>query len=277
MLLREAVEQDGAISSELLYDALGRPNLEREFLAGGAVREIAYEYASGRLASRATSEGGEVVSTTTYLYAPDGRLALASESSGGGHGTASGRSGRTSTWRVSGEALELRAYDRDGRLVSVASYRGAELISREDRAWRDGALVLSLVEAGGKKMTTEYAADGVAAGKPLVLTSEADGATVSVERRSYDESGRLVTVETTARGRTTLVENAYDDEGALYSTRTSIGGALISIVSHESPDVRVEELYDAGLAFARVRYEDGRRVLEEILKDGVVVRSRRFD
>jgi len=124
---------------------------------------------------------------------------------------------------------------------------------------------------------TEYAADGAAAGKPLVLTSEADGAAVSVERRAYDESGRLSTVETTARGRTTLVENAYDEQGALYSTRTSSGGAMISLVRYESPGVRVEELYDAGQAFARVRYEDGRRVLEEILKDGVVVRSRRFD
>ena len=171
----------------------------------------------------------------------------------------------------------MRAYDRDGRLVSVASYRGADLASRETRVWKEGVLVKVVLEAGTRKTTTEYAADGAAAGKLLVLTVESDGAVVSTERRFYDGSGRLAGTETAARGRTTLVEHVYDDRGVLSSTRTSTGGAVVSVVIHESPSVRVEELYDSGEVFARVRYEDGRRVLEEIIHAGVVVRTRRFD
>ena len=48
-------------------------------------------------------------------------------------------------------------------------------------------------------------------------------------------------------------------------------------ILYESAGVRIEEFWDDGAVFARVRYEDGRRVLEEIVQNGVVVRTRKFD
>jgi len=281
-LAREALEKGGSIREEFLYDAAGRPLLERMFLEDGNVEEIAYTYSSGRLASKTTSFAGAIISTMTYRYAPDGRLALArqtgSEHAVSGFGTSASQKGGSSSWRLVSGGLELRAYDADGRLVSTAVYAGAELISREERTWSEGALRLVVLEsADGTKVITEYGTDGAAAGAIVAVSTERDGAVVSTERRSYDDEGRVSRIDYSAGDRSSSVENTYDDEGVLAQAKTSSGGAIVSLVRYESPTVRVEELYDGGVAFARVRYEDGRRVLEEMLRDGVVVRSRRFE
>ncbi len=276
LLRREAEERDGRLHSEIFYDALGRPELEREFIEEGALRETRFEYAGDRLVSRETVSGGSTVAVS-YLYAPDGRLARVSENSGASLGLASGKSGFSSAWRLVKDNLELRVYGNDGRLRTIVSYRGSSPVSREDRVWADGVLTSSTIVAGDTKTISEYATSGAALGKVLVTRAESGHSTKSIERRGYDDTGRLARIETSALGRTSLVEYAYDGQGVLESTRTSVDGALVSIVRHASPTQRLEELYDAGAMFARIHYKDGRRVLEEIIKAGVVVRTRKFE
>ncbi len=278
VLSREAMEEGGALREETLYDEAGRPRLERSFVAGGDVEETAYEYLSGRLASKRKTRRGEELSAITYLYAPDGRLALAKESGGLAFGTEAARAGAFLSWRAGADGMELRGYDGDGRLVEITTYDGAALVSRESRIWKDGALSSVVVEGGdGARVSTEYEDGGPAAGKPARVTTERDGAVVSVENHAYDAEGRLSAVERTGGGPTVLIEYAYGESGSASSVRTSRGGLTVSVVRYESATTRVEELYDDGVAFARVRYEDGRRVLEEMLRDGVVVRSRSFE
>ncbi len=278
VLSREAMEEGGALREEILYDEAGRPRLERFFVAGGDVEETAYEYLSGQLASKRTTRGDDELSAITYIYAPDGRLALAKESGGRAFGTEAARGGAFLSWRAGTDGMELRGYDRDGRLVEITTYDGAALVSRESRIWKDGVLASVAVEGGdGARVITEYENDGPAAGKPAKVTTERDGAIVSTETHAYDADGRLSAVERTGDGVSVVIEYAYDESGSASSVRTSRGGLTVSVVRYESATTRVEELYDDGVAFARVRYEDGRRVLEEILRDGVVVRSRSFE
>jgi hypothetical protein len=278
ILAREALEEDGAIREEVLYDDAGRPRLERTFVTGGEIEETAYEYIDGRLVSKRTTRGDEEPIVSTYLYAPDGRLALAKQSGGRSFGTDSARTGAFSSWRAGPGGLELRNYDSDGRLVAITAYAGAAMLSRESRTWKDGVLASTVIEDGdGGRIVTDYVNEGPGAGKPGKITTELKGVAVSVAYRRYDTAGRLSVVEKTGNGQATVIEYGYDDAGAVSSVRTSEDGLTVSVVSYESATTRVEELYDGGVAFVRVRYEDGRRTLEEMLRDGRVVRSRSFE
>jgi len=276
-LSREAVEKDGLLKEEFVYDVQGRPSMERIFLDNGAIDETAYEYDSGRLVSRTTTTGGATVLKRTYLYAPDGRLALAREESGSESGTSAARSGGSSSWRIGEAGLELRSYDATGRLVFISIYDGTDRLSQEDHVWKDGTLErVTVVLAGGSTTSTEYVVSGPARGKIAAITVTNSDKSVSKEQRSYNGKGQLASVEMYLRGRESVVTYGYGDNDILASTTTSVEGVLVSVVRHETPTVRVEELYDSGAVFARVRYEDGRRVLEEMLRDGVVTRTRRF-
>jgi hypothetical protein len=276
-LSREAMETDGLLKEEFMYDAQGHPSMERIFLENGAIEETAYEYASGQLVSRTTTAGGATVSKRTYLYAPDGRLALAREESGSESGTSAARSGASSSWRIGATGLELRTYDATGRLVLISIYDGADRLSQEDHVWKEGTLErVTVVLAGGTTTSTEYVVSGPARGNISAIRVTNSDESVSTEQRTYNGKGQLASVETYLRDRESVVTYGYGDDDVLASTTTSVEGVLVSVVRHEASTVRVEELYDSGAMFARVRYEDGRRVLEEMLRDGVVTRTRRF-
>ncbi len=277
LLVREAMEKDGLVKEEFLYDAQGRPSLERIFLELGDVEETAFEYASGRLAFRITARGGVTISKRTYLYAPDGRLSLSRDETGSESGTSAARSSGSSSWRITETGLELRSYNATGRLAPISVYHGAERLSHEQRSWKDGVLErVTLETAKGPTTSTDYILTGPALGEIALVTVANGDKTLSTERREYDEKGRLARVETSVRGRETAVAYEYGDDDVLDATKTSMEGVLVSVIRNESSTTRVEELYDAGAMFARVRYEDGRRVLEEMIRDGVVVRTRSF-
>jgi hypothetical protein len=69
----------------------------------------------------------------------------------------------------------------------------------------------------------------------------------------------------------------YDPLGTIIVQNDSKDGDLVKVTTYESPTSRIEESWDQGAPFARVRFEDGRKVLEEIIMDGIVVRSRSFE
>jgi hypothetical protein len=49
------------------------------------------------------------------------------------------------------------------------------------------------------------------------------------------------------------------------------------VIRYESKTDKVEETYLKDVLFARVSYQDGRRVKEELFKDGMPVRTRKFE
>ncbi|MCP5454009.1 MAG: hypothetical protein H7A27_08530 [Spirochaetaceae bacterium] len=279
-LVREAMEEGGSIREERLYDDAGQPTVERIFLSGGAVEETAYEYASGRLVSKTTSRDGAVAAVTSYLYAPDGRLAMARSTGGAAAGAAP-----SSSWTLGPLGLELRSYDGEGRLVRVSVYVGAEEKRREERSWKGGRVErLVVVESSGTELETVYATDGPAAGKVVSGIERRGGRETRVESRAYDAEGRLVLVETSSGntgtssgGTVTAIVYEYGESGELASASTRIDGELVTVTRYETDGARVEESYDSGELFARVRFEDGRRVLEELFEGGAVIQARRFE
>lgn len=273
----ETYSEGTLIKGERLYDNEGRPSTERLFLDDGRLTEIMYQYVSGRLQYKTVSRG-ENTSTYIYLYAPDGRLASVKEEGGASIGTSSALSGGDAIWRVLKDGLELRRYDKSGRLILVSVYEAETRVSQESLEWHQGSLERSIVEdRDGTKTTRVYAIDGEARGQETSVIIERNGSLQSSLKKTYDAEGRLKESETMIDGHLRRIGYEYDIEGTLLTKKTFYDGIIESIVITESPLVMIEELYNKGIAFVRVRYEDGRRVLEEILKDGIVVRSRAFE
>jgi len=265
-----------------VYDEAGRITMERTVLAGGTVRETAYRYDAGRLVEVRTSLDGKPERTKSYLYAPDGRLVSTRESGGSASGSTRTESGASTSWLVTAEGLELRDYDADGRLVAIASFQKSELVGREERVWKDGAVQRSVMTRhDGTIQTDEYQTDGPALGLRISRSIQSGTTVILEEGYRYDDDGRLIeTRRQTPQGFELLQYDRHDD-GTLRSERLSAGAtlpglALVTVRTYDAPTSYVEESYDSGTLFARVRYEDGRRVSEEIIKEGVVVRTRQF-
>ncbi|PKL09624.1 MAG: hypothetical protein CVV51_02895 [Spirochaetae bacterium HGW-Spirochaetae-7] len=274
---REVTEENGVIREELAYDDAGRPATERRFLEGGVVEQVDFVYESGRLRSKTTTLGDKIVGTVDYLYSPDGRLASAIESTGELWGNSSAKSGPSYNWRTSGDVVELRGYDREGRLVSFSKYAGSRRIMEERRFWLSGALERSIVtDADGTTTLTSYVADGAAVGKPSEVIVEKGGAVILSERMDFDESGKVARLKRDERGVVTVMEYQYDPDGTLVLERRSVNSSLVAVIRYGEPGARVEEAWDRGALYARITWEDGRKVLEEMIRDGVVLRSRSF-
>ena len=277
-LEREALTQDGMIREELLYDKDGFPSLERRYNENGAVEDTKYTYASGRLVSKTVSLDGLTVKVISYLYAPDGRLASARESPGGYFATSSTMRGISYSWKMSDGFVELSGYDSSGRLVSVSLYSGSELKRHEVRTWNNGLIERVLLTEGTGVITeTEYETQGAATGKPRLIQTGLKGDLKTTERRLYDDEGRVAKLELISGQSESSTEYEYDQDGNLLLQNMSQNGILVSVTRYVSTTSRIEESYENGVMFARVNFEDGRKVLEEIFKDGLVVRSRSFE
>lgn len=268
--------------SDQVYDAEGRMTLERTVLEGGAVQETWYRYDGGRLVETSTLLDGAAKRTVKYLYDPLGRLVSTRESGGNSSGSTRNESGTSTSWLQAPDTLELRDYDADGHLVASTRFLLGELQSREERTWQDGVVLrATITNADGTTTVEAYQTSGLARGQ-LASRSVKSGSTAMLEEsRSYDDDGRLAQTRRWTPSGLELLEYAYDAEGALRTERISSGSSpttlsLVVARTYDSPTTYLEESYDAGVLFARVRYQDGRRVLEEILKDGIVVRTRQL-
>lgn len=277
-LQREAVEEKGILSEESTFDADGRPLLARRFLADGVVEETGYGYIDGKLLVKETSRGGKVLETVRYVYSPDGRLVSAKASNGAFYGSGKTVDGVASMWRMGPDGLELRGYDASGRLASVRVYDGVVLKRRETRIWAGNALERSsIVTSDGTTTVTAFEVSGAAAGSILTLTVERAGLVESRERRAYDDAGRLKRVESEIGGKRASTEYAYDDQGVLAMEKRLLERDQALVIHYVSKTEIVEENYRGDVLFARVSYQDGRRVKEELFKDGVIVRTRTFE
>lgn len=274
--------QGMAGGADQVYDAEGRITMERTVLDGGAVQETRYRYDGGRLVETRTLIDGAEQRMVSYLYDPLGRLVSTRESSGISSGATRYEGGTSTSWLQDVDTLELRDYDGDGHLVAITRYLRTDVQSREERTWQDGTVQRSVTtKADGTITVDAYQTAGPARGQLRSRSIKSGPTALLEELRSYDDDGRLVEVRRWSSDGLELSEYAYYADGALLTERLSAGESpttltLVIARTYEKPTTYVEESYDAGSLFARVRYEDGRRVLEELLKDGAVVRSRQL-
>lgn len=279
-----AAPQAQAVSGAVdrIVDEAGRITLEREVLAGGSIRETSYRYDAGRLVEVRTTIDGKPERSIGYLYAPDGRLVSTRESDGGASGSIRTESGASTSWLLTADRLELRDYDVDGRLVAIVNFQKGELVGREERVWKDGVVQRSVTTRhDGTIQTDEYQTDGPARGLLISRSIQNGTAVMLAERYRHDDDGRLIETRRQTPQGFELIQYQHNDDGTLRTERLSAGAtlsglAVVTVRTYDGPTAYVEESYDAGALFARVRYEDGHRVSEEIIKEGVVVRTRQF-
>jgi antitoxin component YwqK of YwqJK toxin-antitoxin module len=274
---REAVEEDGRIVSERLFDKNQLLNLERLFLSDGSVEETRYVRDGNRLVSSTRFKNGNETASSIYLYYPDGRLAGVREQTEGKTwptGTERPKSGQTVSWTSGSEGLILSIHDNAGRLTGNRTYDGAVLVSLEERIWVDGRLASISTErlAEGTRLILSYDP----AGRLASRLEMKDGESIALYEFEYDQEDRLVAERRETDEGLETIDFIYRPDGTLLSETRHLDGLLSLSRTYSQTDVLFEEYYDKGVLFARIHYKDGRKVRETILSGGKVVRERTF-
>ena len=264
-------------SEERLFNTGQQLNLERFFLSDGSVEEIRYIYDGSRLVSSTQFKDGVETGSKIYLYFLDGRLAGVREQVANqtlSVGMERPRTGQTSSWTSTPEGLILTFYNNTGRLVRSIKYRGAVLVSTEERIWLDGKLMSISTEQheDGTRVVLSYDEAGRLESK---LESK-DAEPIALHEFRYDQEDRLVFESLETSERLETLEYEYDADGSLLTESRILNGLLSLSRTYTDPDEMLEEYYDKGKLFARVWYKGGQKVRETIVSDGKTVRDRNF-
>jgi antitoxin component YwqK of YwqJK toxin-antitoxin module len=281
----ERIYGSSDLDQKLLYDRRGRLTEEQSYREGKVFRRTVYHYNREGLKSSETFDaGGRLLYRDQYRLSPDGQLRRVrrqQEGSGDGQQLAlSSGSGTTSEERFGNDRQRrINRYDTLGRLVQQEHWVDGRLAERERFQYRDDSrirLSSQLEEVSQQRLT----------------------------RRSYDEQGELISLEISEQGevRETIVHRR-DDQGRIVETikrgaegienwrfeygsgdrpvreEYSLRGALQRITTRtpdESTEMRLEELFRDGLLFMRIYYEGERKVKEEFLSEGEILRVREY-
>jgi RHS repeat-associated protein len=203
---------DGSGTVSYGYDALDRlTNVTR----GSNTFSYSYDVA-GNVASRTYPDN----TATTYTYDAAGRLATAA--SGGLTTTYSYDPASNmvqTTLPAANGHVEVRSYDRDGRLVETKTTKGTNTLVRRSYALDAVGNPLTVTDQANSVTTYTYdALDQVT--KACYATSSCQGATDFVAY-AYDAVGNRTT-ETRPAGTTTYVYNAADQ----LTSQAGLNGAL---------------------------------------------------
>ncbi|HUW41242.1 MAG TPA: hypothetical protein VMV90_09535 [Rectinemataceae bacterium] len=257
---------DAAILEDILYKA-GKLWESRSYIRSlGALRRVEMRNAEGAVV-------GELV----YVYDTSGGLLRVDASGSFGDSSAGmldSGSPPLASWTIQGKTLSLVRYDPQGRpVLSVTAEDGKPIATRGDSYGRGPLPSRTVVKdaASGQTRSTDYDA----AGRPLVVV--VDGATGRISRSDYryDSSGRLVE-ERSREGPELLSRRlAYGATGVLEREEYRSNGTLSKIILRPGED-RVEELFNDGAMFVRVRFSQGRKVEEEFFVDGKVAWTRKY-
>ncbi len=276
----ERIDEDAPESYEYsLFVERSVDSEERSLFQRGVLQEIALlQFVNDRLQSVERRVGDEIVETETYRYWRDGSLRSVVQETD------------------VGRRIEYRY--RDGSLYQEwANAPGSSERIDYDSVGRSILRVLWLDNVEAERETREYWGPG--SGDPLrTVTLVADG-TETV--RSYDEMGRLLGSSTTAAGEVQSRIIRVFENGLLVEERdeqsdpqrlwryTYEGDLLVGEHYFEDEEIvrstrydsdeadRVESIYTNGEAGLRVYYVNERRIREELLRNGEVIRTRRFE
>jgi len=91
---------------------------------------------------------------------------------------------------------------------------------------------------------------------------------------SYDDQGRVVEIREMTNRKETKTRFIYGEDGVQTEERIDATGALVLRITKKADGIVIEEHFDAGKLFARIFIQDGRKIREEIVSDGKVLRVR---
>jgi hypothetical protein len=283
--LEERVYDGGVIRERLRYDQTGRLTEEQFFQDGEPSRRKVFHYRGTILALTETFDSkGELLFRDVYYLSPEGELRRVSREererqttqelalSGGGGNLAEERYGNARDRKVN-------RYDPEGRLIVWERWSQGELIERERFEYRGdgGALVSSRLERLQLQRTIRRSYDEQ--GRLIRSVVEQEGEEIEQTFHLRDEKGRIV--ETTKRSSRGLEHWLFDygPEDTLRREEYRIRGALERITTYTTDSgesSRIEELYREGQIFMRIYFGAEEKVKEEFLRDGEVIRERRF-
>jgi hypothetical protein len=283
--LEERVYDGGVIQERLLYDQTGRLTEEQFFQDGEPSRRKVFHYRGTILALTETFDSkGELLFRDVYYLSPKGELRRVSREererqttqelalSGGGGNLAEERYGNARDRKVN-------RFDPEGRLIVWERWSQGELIERERFEYRGdgGALVSSRLERLQLQRTIRRSYDEQ--GRLIRSVVEQEGEEIEQTFHLRDEKGRIV--ETTKRSSRGLEHWLFDygPEDTLRREEYRIRGALERITTYTTDSgesSRIEELYREGQIFMRIYFGAEEKVKEEFLRDGEVIRERRF-
>lgn len=268
----------GILAEKRLFDGAGRLTEEHSYRSPGGepLLRVIYRYTESGLQAAETYDGeGKLLYTDRYRVSPQGRL-LEVRRLPGNEGEQERRlsfkswEGKITEELTSRGAEEyLYRYDGQGRALEKEVWRDGEPVSREHYryAGEPPASGAEDVPPGGVSKLLD--AEGRVVKQVLVV----DGRTVE-EFITYDEAGRKVRLVRSGPAGLEETEYAYTDSGRLSREETRRRGQLRQITFYQEDGLRVSEFYREGELFLRVTYRNDRPLLEEIIQEGRVVRTR---
>jgi YD repeat-containing protein len=277
----------GVLEARRISGTDGTLAVEESFRGGALLERTAFTWSGGRLAqARTAGPDGALLRTDEYLFRRNGSLrevrrsvppgAAGSAGAGSGDGVRLfwGSTGIAQVRSAAGAALFVTRYDPQGRVTSRERRDAGTVVSREELVYRQGsdALESSTESLPGEGRTVLRLYDE--AGR--LARETAQGPKGAAERTEYTRDGEGRLTAKTKLGPSGLEEwrYGYTADGGLSVERYSRRGALEKVTTFLGGGRRVEELYAQGEAFLRVTWESGRRVREEVLLAGQVVRER---
>jgi len=266
---RETVRKsDGTIQQETLY-------------ADGEITERSdYGYSNNRLATRTvTDSSGNLRFVEQYSYWRDGTLrSIVKEDASETRTEYRYKDGRLEEeWVSRSERAERFEFDPAGRLVIRELFENDDLLEQEVRIYwgSDSASLLKQVVVGAGDDITKRDYDE--RGRLVRETVEQSGTIVRVLDRTFEGDLLVAETEKDSDG-TRSWKYDYDGEDRI---RTSYyeDDQIIEITSYrldesDLPATRMTELYNRGEPVLRIYYEGENRIREDVIRDGVVIRSR---
>ncbi len=260
------------------FDGSGRLVAEERYSDGKAFERVDYRYESGRLVKAiAFGPMENVISTDVYRYAMNGSLREMTRTYADGSTASAGAEqvdGKLlRAWERAADRTNVRFYGRDGALAGIEAWGGNEPISIEERAKRGGEGKDVVADLKRKaRIEREYDAKG-----RLVRESVFEGETLSsLTEYAWNGAGKLDGKTLYSGGDREDVSYAYDAEGKLETEEHRLNGELVKIVRPSGANASWTELYHEGELAVRYYEEDGRKRVEEIIRDGEVARRREF-
>ena len=280
----------GRVVAERRYDGAGLLVEEHRFSAAGALqRRDVLAYRGGSLHQvRSYDAAGALLATDSYELTAAGRLRRFTQvPASGPQGTAPAtvlslvfRRGDLIEERHGAGAAELIVRSAAGSQYAREEWAGERLMAEHrapPAAAGERATETGIDRRAGTRNETSYDAAGRPATVRVYALQDTEGSGDRLlEQRShrYLADGALASLEVAGELGIETYGYTYDAAGRRIREEYRHRGRVVRVTTFPAPGEQVDEVYSADGTVLRVFWRDQVRLHEELLRDGVVIRTR---
>lgn len=269
--------EKGLLVSVERYRPDGWTESIEEFSAGELSSRTVWTVQGGKLQRALSSDAsGATLYEDSYSYSPSGALRSVVRTHADGRKETTGASfagARPLSLRYdAGPLTRVERYDSEGKRLSLESWKGSDLIFSQTTAPGEDGAGLEVIQDAERGVRVERELDR--SGNIKEERSIKDGATLSRSSYAYDEEGNVSRKSTFTAGRRERVEYRWLGKGDIAEESWYLNDRLWKHVSYIPPNAREEEIIRDGQVIMRVRYEQGRKIWEETVREGKIIRRR---